>query len=260
MAPKRNSKATSGAPTKKAKAGGILSGISRSAPGVVSIGSMVPSMNQFRATSFMQEDPIEDAESTFPPPPVLSRDFSTAGPAPAAITTAALVPLTGPIHVGSFCHFCCDGCSPPRQHECVECGAIICEQFLARSSGCIFLNSVDASRKTFLCPVCSRTAQEWRDKPLPYAFIGFGRRKKVKMTWPMAIINLSLESMKDDYLASAITLEAQNHYRSNPANVSTAVVYLLCITDMSDGVSFMCPPCACVALLTSSSQGNLRQD
>jgi hypothetical protein len=70
---------------------------------------------------------------------------------------------------------------------------------------------------------------------LPYAFIGFGRRKKVKMTWPMAVINLSLESMKDDYLAAAITLEAQNHYRSNPANVSTTVGHLMSITDKSHG-------------------------
>ncbi|KIK42498.1 hypothetical protein CY34DRAFT_106848 [Suillus luteus UH-Slu-Lm8-n1] len=43
-------------------------------------------------------------------------------------------------------------------------------------------------------------------------------RIKVKMTWPMAIINLSLKSMKDNYLTSTITLEAQNHYQFHSEN------------------------------------------
>ncbi|KAG1761232.1 hypothetical protein EDD22DRAFT_847910 [Suillus occidentalis] len=50
----------------------------------------------------------------------------------------------------------------------------------------------------------------------------------------MAIVNLSLESMKDDYLASAITLEAQNHYRSHQENVSTIIFAISCNADLAD--------------------------
>jgi hypothetical protein len=37
--------------------------------------------------------------------------------------------------------------------------------------------------------------------------------------------------MKDNYLAMAITLKAQNHYQSNPTNVSTTIGHLMSITD-----------------------------
>ncbi|KAG1761229.1 hypothetical protein EDD22DRAFT_986181 [Suillus occidentalis] len=196
MASKHISKATSKALTMKAKASGILSGISCSVSGVVSIGSMVSSINQLQTPLFMQEDPIEDMENmSCPLPPVIPKDVSTAGPTTAA-TTAAFTPPARYVHISSFCHFCCDTCSPPSQHKCVECSAIIYKQ----------------------------TAEEVKYKPLFYTFIGFKRRKKVKMTWPMAIINLGLESMKDDYLTMAITLKVQNHYRFNPANGAAHVV------------------------------------
>jgi hypothetical protein len=93
---------------------------------------------------------------------------------------------------------------------------------------------VEASEGTFLCPICSRTVKGEKDRPLRYVFIGYGRRNKVKMVWPMAIINLSLESMKDDYLAATITLEAKNHYRSHPKNVSKIVMALSCTTDQAN--------------------------
>ncbi|KAG2339090.1 hypothetical protein BDR05DRAFT_951395 [Suillus weaverae] len=93
MASKRSSKATSKALSKMAS-------ISHSAPRVVSIGSMVLSMNQLQTTSFMQEDPIKDSESiSFQHPPVVPKVVYTAGPAPAASTTASLTPPTAPIHV-----------------------------------------------------------------------------------------------------------------------------------------------------------------
>jgi hypothetical protein len=235
MAPKRSSNPTIRLPAKKVKVGAVLSGISRAAPGVVHIGSMVPSMDLLGASGFMQEDPIEDFESnSFQPPPVLHNVVSIAGPAPAVTSTSTVNPALKTVNLGTFCHFCLDSCSPPHQHECVECGAIVCEQFVARSSGCIFNNTVGATKRTFLCPVCSRTVKEVKDRELPYLFIGFGKRLKVKMAWPMAIVNLSLESMKDEYLANAITLEAKNHYRSYPENVSTIVFAIPCNTDLAD--------------------------
>ncbi|KAG2335998.1 hypothetical protein BDR05DRAFT_953664 [Suillus weaverae] len=213
MPSQRSSKPTISLPAKKAKVGAILSGIASATPGVVQIGSIVPTMNLLGSSGFIHEDPIEDSDSdSFHPAPIL-------GPAPAATSTSAVIPSLPTVALGTFCHFCLDSCSPPHQHECVECGAIVCEQFVARSSGCIFINTVEAIKGTFLCPMCSRTAKGEKDRPLRYVFIGFGKRIKVKLAWPMAIVNLSLESMKDDYLASAITLEAQNHYRSHPENL-----------------------------------------
>jgi hypothetical protein len=166
----------------------------------------------------IQNEPQDESTSQSVAPAVLVR---TPSPIP-AIATAATVPSSNPISVGTFCHFCCDMASLPRRHECVECGAIMCEQYLPRSSGCIFLDTVEVSKEAFLCPVCSRTG-EGKESPLRYAFIGFGRRKKVKMAWPMAIVNLNLESMKDDYLATTVKVEVENHYRSFKGNVSATM-------------------------------------
>jgi hypothetical protein len=155
---------------------------------------------------------VDDASSTMNP--------AAASPLHPVHTTPAPAPDSQAVRVGTFCHYCCDQTDSAKAHECVNCGAIVCEQYLPRSSGCIFLRSVEVPEKDFLCPLCSRSA-DGKDKPLRYAFIGFGRRKKVKMAWPMAIVNLNLESMKDDYLSNTVTLEAKNHYRSFQDNVST---------------------------------------
>jgi hypothetical protein len=234
MAPKRLTKATTKIPGKNAKVGAVLSGISRAAPGAVRIGSMVPSVDLLGShVYFDEEDPIEDAGiDSFQPALVVHKVGSTTAPArPATSAAAASQSTITPVNLGMYCHFCCDGCGPPRKHECVECGAIVCEQYVLRSSGCICINTVEASAKTFLCPVCSRTAESSKNKPLGYMFVGFGRRAKAKLAWPMVIVNLTLESMKDDYLAASITLEAENHYQSHPENVSVAVFSLSCDTD-----------------------------
>ncbi|KAG2029988.1 hypothetical protein BDR03DRAFT_987378 [Suillus americanus] len=190
MPPKRTADAA-GPPKKKAKVGAILSGISRSAPGDVDIGSMTS--DRFKATN------------------ILAVDKS----APASLSTK--------VTTGTFCHFCGDHTDSPHKHECVNCGAIVCEQFVPRSSGCIYLNTVEVG--DFRCPMCSRLG-DGKDKPLRYAFIGFGRRKKVKMAWPMALINLSLESLKDDYLAKSVILEAENHFRDFLDNLFTSMLHM----------------------------------
>ncbi|KIK35615.1 hypothetical protein CY34DRAFT_16908 [Suillus luteus UH-Slu-Lm8-n1] len=83
---------------------------------------------------------------------------------------------------------------------------------------------MEATKRMFLCPVCSRSVKGVKDRELPYMFIA----------WPMTIVNLSLESMKDKYLISAITLEAQNHYRSHLKNVNAIVFAIPCNTDLAD--------------------------
>ncbi|KAG2028726.1 hypothetical protein BDR03DRAFT_988237, partial [Suillus americanus] len=170
-------------PKKKVKVGAILSGIARAAPSKVAVGSMV---NVSKGPSAPLH--IEGA------PPVQSVQTSAPNVSTPAITT-----------------------SSPHKHECVNCGAIVCEQFLPRSSGCIFLRTVEVAEKDFQCPMCSRLG-DGKDAPL--------RRKKVKMAWPMCIINLNLESMKDDYLARTVTLEAQNHYRTFLANLFALTLHM----------------------------------
>lgn len=158
MDPKHSSNSTIRLPAKKVKIGAVLSGISHAVPGVVHIGSMVPSMNLLGASIFMQEDPIKDSKSnSFQPPPVCLNVVSIAGPAPATTSTSTINPSLKTVNLDTFCHFCLDSCSPPHQYKCMECGTIICEQFITRSSGCIFNNTMEATKRTFLCPVCSRT-------------------------------------------------------------------------------------------------------
>lgn len=127
--------------------------------------------------------------------------------------------------VGMYCHFCCEAAQPGYRHQCIECGALMCEQTVQKSKGCIYLGSVE-NKDDFLCTVCFRTSDK-KDQPLPYAYIGFGQRKKVKMAWPMAVVNLNLESMKDDYLATTVKIELENHYRMHPHNVRGTNSYSL---------------------------------
>ncbi|KAG2060956.1 hypothetical protein BDR06DRAFT_966776 [Suillus hirtellus] len=61
------------------------------------------------------------------------------------------------------------------------------------------------SKEEFLCPICTRTGKK-KDSPLPYMYAGFGRQKKVKMKWPMCLINLNVESSEEDYLATTTKL------------------------------------------------------
>lgn len=213
-------------PKQKAKVGAIFSGISRAAPSSADIGSMVnviggPSRS-LSASNLLGHDRILQEEQNvfkYPPPgPVQSEANEISSPI---------------VELGTFCHFCCDQTNSPYKHECVNCGAIVCEQHLPRSSGCIYLKSVEVPESEFRCPICSRIGQG-KDKPLHYAFIGFGKRKKAKMAWPMAIVNLNLESMKDDYLANTVTLEVQNHYRTfennaSPTNITSCLPFTILV-------------------------------
>ncbi|KAG2029991.1 hypothetical protein BDR03DRAFT_1017652 [Suillus americanus] len=65
------------------------------------------------------------------------------------------------------------------------------------------------------------------------------------MAWPMAIVNLNLESMKDDYLAKSVILEAENHFRSFEDNLFTSILHMRGGAQLSEakklapGVEFM---------------------
>ncbi|KAG1771372.1 hypothetical protein EV702DRAFT_1247546 [Suillus placidus] len=82
--------------------------------------------------------------------------------------------------------------------------------------------------KEFQCPMCSRLG-DGKDKPLQYAFIGFDRQKKVKMAWPMAIINLNLDLMKDDYLTSMLHMQGGAHV-SKLKKLAPDVEFISCNT------------------------------
>ncbi|KAG1847023.1 hypothetical protein DFJ58DRAFT_730351 [Suillus subalutaceus] len=171
---------------RQAKAGAILSGISRAGPGEADIGSMVPqdSSNHSRNHEELLQYPS---------------------------TTLSNM-------LGMYCHLCCDGIQPGFQHQCINCSALICEQSVPRSSGCIVHGSVVCSKEEFLCPICARTGQK-KDSPLPYGYSGFGRRKKVKMEWPMCLVNLNAESLEEGFLAKTTKVELINHYRSHASNL-----------------------------------------
>jgi hypothetical protein len=214
MSKKRTTTKSDSLPRKKAKVGAYFSGISRSAAGEVDIGSMVgltsATSTPLRVSNILAHDKTSQDDSG-----IVNTPSSTH-----AVQTSAPDPPSPDVTVGTFCHFCCDQATSPRKHECIDCGTIVCEQFLPRSSGCIYLNTVEVGENDFRCPACSRKG-DGRDKPLRYAFIGFGRRKKAKTAWPMTIVNLTLESMKDEYLARSVILEAENHFRFFEDNVST---------------------------------------
>ncbi|KAG2121485.1 hypothetical protein DEU56DRAFT_918171 [Suillus clintonianus] len=223
MPPKKRSNKSAAAahPRKKAKVGAIFSGISRAGPGDVDIGSMAPDVAGGPSVSFKVASIFSDDHNVAND----SGDIITESVTNLSETVAPIPSPIPAVQLGTFCHYCCDQVSPAQQHDCVECGAVVCEQYLARSSGCIFLKTIEVGKSEFLCPQCARTGDE-RNSPLRYAFIGFGRRKKVKMMWPMAIVNLNLESMKDDYLAKTVVLDVENHFRSFKQNLFTSTLHM----------------------------------
>ncbi|KAG1740747.1 uncharacterized protein EDB91DRAFT_1081845 [Suillus paluster] len=90
------------------------------------------------------------------------------------------------INIGNYCHFCCDHVQQPYCHECVDCSGIMCQQSIPWGSDCLCYGMVDTT-KDFCCPICARTTAN-EDAPLPYTVLAYWIWKKVKMTWPMAIL------------------------------------------------------------------------
>jgi hypothetical protein len=129
---------------------------------------------------------------------------------------ATLPPLT--TSLGDFCHYCCDVCDPTLAHTCVDCAAVVCEQALPGLGGCIGHKSVNRSH-IFQCPLCARKGAG-KTECLPYKFVGFGTRKKLKKTWPVCVVHLVLDSLKDDYLKRLINIELVNQYSAQQGNVS----------------------------------------
>ncbi|KAG2355384.1 hypothetical protein BDR07DRAFT_1381575 [Suillus spraguei] len=182
-------------PQQTAKMGAIFSGISRAAATDVAIGTSLKISSILADNEDLQEGSSTNMDATSSLDPV---------------ETIAPIPSSTAFSIGAFCHFCCDNTNPLRRHECVACGAIVCEQQAARGSGCIFMNTVEVEGKDFRCPMCSRKG-DGKAKPLRYAFIGFGRRKKVKT---------------DDYLADTVILEAENHFRKFESNLFTTSLHM----------------------------------
>ncbi|KAG2046322.1 hypothetical protein BDR06DRAFT_1014833 [Suillus hirtellus] len=168
--------------------------------------------------------------------------------------------------LGIYCHMCCDAIEPGFQHQCNNCHALVCEQFVPRSSGCIVFGSVVCSKEEFLCPICARTGKK-KDSPLPYVYAGFGRRKKVKMEWPMCLVNLNVESSEEDYLATTTKVELVNHYRSQQSNLFirtlpiTQGVHTSEFKNLADGIELIhkaikagCPPNSFIIINTDSDE------
>ncbi|KAG1756183.1 uncharacterized protein EDB91DRAFT_1241280 [Suillus paluster] len=220
MPPKKNSKST---------AGGHFSGITRAGPGTVDIGSMVPQHSIAGTSVEMPSNLGHDGQVVRS---TEARSLTTAVSSGVQQTEASGKsnnPSFHAINIGNYCHFCCDHIQQPYCHECVDCGGIMCQQSIPWGSSCIYYGTVDTTK----------------DAPLPYAVLGYWIRKKVKMAWPMAIVSLSLESLKDNYLASTVRCEVEYHYKDNRENLFVKELHMrggAHVTQsrkLAEGVSFM---------------------
>ncbi|KAG2352390.1 hypothetical protein BDR07DRAFT_1384333 [Suillus spraguei] len=124
--------------------------------------------------------------------------------------------------VGTFCHFCSDGCDAETSHLCVKCGAVMCHQTRPGRAGCIGHDSVPKDWE-FLCPLCSRKV-DGKERSLPYKVSGYGMRKRVKKAWPACIVHMTLDSMKDHYLKLLINLDLVTQYKQSSANLTTVTL------------------------------------
>ncbi|KAG1725722.1 uncharacterized protein EDB91DRAFT_1254660 [Suillus paluster] len=204
---------------RKSTVGGNVTGLSRAGPGTVDIGTMVP-QHGTAARSF----DVASVSPTIVSPSLVGTKARSTDASNKHISHLSSTTSSDDIHVGKYCHFCCDQIQAPFYHECVECGAFICQQYVPRSSGCIYFGTVEDG-KEFLCPNCCRTGAN-KNAPLPYAIFGFSMRKKVKMTWPMAVVHLSLESTMNDYIGLTVKHDLDSHYRDNGKNLLFQSLYM----------------------------------
>ncbi|KAJ8581503.1 hypothetical protein M405DRAFT_847007 [Rhizopogon salebrosus TDB-379] len=135
------------------------------------------------------------------------------------IKLPASSPVTPAEPEEEFCHYCCDLVRHPYRHECVDCGAIVCEQSKPRNSGCLLHQSLRDSKGKFVCPLCY---QKKKGVQLPYVFVGYSMRNQVKMLWPLCVINISLESMKDKFIGETVRLDMESHYDAAKSRMLTA--------------------------------------
>jgi hypothetical protein len=178
----------------KAPTAAIHLGVARSAPGRLAIGALT-----------LQDSLIEH--------PV--------GKHKAAYTDKHLVTKIAKIEfdpLGTFCHFCLDGCDAGGYQLCVKCGTVVCHQLRPDGAGCICHDSVSKDWE-FLCPLCARKV-DGKESSLPYRVTIYGTRTKVKKAWPACIIHVTLDSMQDHYLKHLINIDLVAQYKQSSANVS----------------------------------------
>ncbi|KAG2046979.1 hypothetical protein BDR06DRAFT_977095 [Suillus hirtellus] len=210
-----------------AKAGAILSGISRAGPGEADIGSMVP----------------QDASN-------LSRNHGELLQCLSAVSSNML---------GIYCHMCCDAIQPGFQHQCINCYALICEHV---QQGGVPVPYLCKDRKQEGFSFAVRVFWLWE-------------AKKVKMEWPMCLVNLNAESLEEGYLVTTTKVELINHYKSQASNVRGADILFLFIRtfpitqgvqmsehkNLADGIELIhkaikagCPPNSFVMIDTDSDE------
>ncbi|KAF9235310.1 hypothetical protein BU15DRAFT_64976 [Melanogaster broomeanus] len=126
-----------------------------------------------------------------------------------------------------YCNFCADVLGE-KAYTCKKCGAMMCQQRVKNSAGCVEFNSF-SGLVDFLCPHCHhkkldlgqdrmQTAPESRK--LSYRFSGYSSRVHSKLTWPMVLICCELKALPDMYLGDALALDMNAHYHFNSHNLN----------------------------------------
>jgi hypothetical protein len=169
---------------------------------------------------------VQEAAHTLPP---INRRPTIKLPASSPVTPAEAE--------DEFCHYCCDLVRRPYRHECIDCGAIVCEQGKPRTSGCLLHQSLRDSKGQFVCPLCYQTK---KGVSLPYVFVGYAMRNQVKMLWPVCVVNISLESMKDKYIGETVRMDMESHYDAAKPRVSDMQHVLH--ASLTRSVTYRCSP------------------
>ena len=53
-----------------------------------------------------------------------------------------------------------------------------------------------------------------------YGFIGYAGRRRAKLTWPLVLVNMTLSTSVESYLADSLKLDLKHTYLGAPQNVS----------------------------------------
>ncbi|KAI9459612.1 hypothetical protein HD554DRAFT_2176882 [Boletus coccyginus] len=133
----------------------------------------------------------------------------------------------------TFCSFCGDHMGD-QLNVCVDCGSYMCEQTDPKGPGCIWVGTVNPE-DDFRCIVCE--PKYWKAKykegpargdldSFPFGFIGYGGRRRSKLTWPLVFACVTLSSLPDTYVPDALRLDLRNHFMTAPENLCLVKVKL----------------------------------
>ncbi|KAH0833796.1 hypothetical protein J3R83DRAFT_10944 [Lanmaoa asiatica] len=121
-----------------------------------------------------------------------------------------------------FCGLCC--CRSSTLWPCSHCGIKVCTSLAPDTGSCL----VSQSPLSVLCPDCARRRKQPPGPTCMYEDVAlhFASTKHAKMTWPLALISMTLGMCEDQHLQDALRCYVEHEFLPQPENLSVNHAHL----------------------------------